>query len=68
VGVEFLQYLSIRTGELVSTRFADSAQLGIVKNHEFSLSFRHTDSFPQAKPDYYTCGFQTAPLPNKEPT
>jgi hypothetical protein len=50
VGVEFLQYLSVRTGELVRTRFADSAQLGIVKNHEFSVSFRHTDSFPQFGP------------------
>jgi hypothetical protein len=34
VGVEFLQYLRVRTGELVRTGFADSAQLGIVKNHE----------------------------------
>lgn len=34
MGVEFLQYLRVRTGELVRTRFADSAQLGIVKNHE----------------------------------
>jgi hypothetical protein len=41
VGVEFLQYLSIRTGELVRTSFTDSAQLGIVKNHEFSVSFGH---------------------------